>query len=183
MIEPEVLRALAEVLRVFATGVFITTLVSSILNFYFQQEINRHFSIIDGAERAGIIRIYEDRNAAMPQINSEFQRARGKMELLAISGTDFFQSSCRILKELDSMCSSDSNVQVRILLLDPRSKHAVDRSLIEEGIDISKEDIATVDYTDGKLCHDTLIALDQLERILREKMANGRRNFDMQVQM
>lgn len=99
-------------------------------------DINRYFSIVRGAERSAIKRIYENRADAIIEINSEFEKARGDIELLSIAGTDFFHS--KILAELDKMCLNNSNNKVRVLLLDPRSKHAVDRALIEEGIDLAK---------------------------------------------
>lgn len=181
------IQPIAEILKIFGSGILITTLVSSILNFYFQIDIHRYFSIISGAERADIRKIYERRSAAIFEINDEFQKAHSNdIELLAISGTDFFNINCPILKALDRMCSSNSNVSVRILLLDPRSKHAIDRSLLEEGIDISKLDIEAIDYPNKKLCEDTLLSLRQLERILEDKfledkIKKGNQNFKIEI--
>lgn len=170
------------ILVVFGSGILITTLVTSILNFHFQIDIHRYFSIISGAERASLARIYEHRNAALVEINTEFEKARSNnIELLAISGTDFFDPKTPILKSLDRMSSSNSNVIVRILLLDPRSKHAIDRSLLEEGIDMATQDIQSVDYPNKKLCDDTLLSLRQLERLLEDANAKKNSNFKLEI--
>ena len=170
---------LSEILKIFGAGAFITTLVSSILNFHFQTDINRYFSIIRGVERSGIKRIYENREEALIEIDSEFEKAHGAIELLYISGTDFLHSN--ILAQLDKMCFNNSNNKVRILLLDPRSKHAVDRSLIEEGINLAKTDILSIDYPHATLCGNTLYSLEQLERIMKDKQEKNRENFEIQI--
>lgn len=169
------------IFNIVGTGVLITTFVSSILNFYFQEEVKRHFSIISGAEKSGILRIYPSRRTAMREINFEFQKARGNIELLSIAGTNFFAPDCEILKELDRMCLNNSNIEVRVLLLDPRSKHAVDRTLLEEGVDISKNDIGKVDYTNKKLCEDILLSLRQLEGILEDREKKCNTNFKLTI--
>ncbi len=177
------IQPIAEISKIFGSGILITTLVSSILNFYFQIDINRYFSIISGAERANIRNIYENRGAALAQLNTEFQKARtNNIELLAIAGTDFFHPNCPILRTLDRMCANNSNVYVRILLLDPRSKHATDRSLLEEGIDLSVVNVEVIDYPTKKLCEDTLLSLRQLERILEDKIAKTTQNFKIEIQ-
>ncbi len=171
----------ANILLVFGGGIFITTLVSSILNFYFQQEIDRRFAIVAGAEASGIRRVYADRKAAMAEINSEFEKARGKVELLGISGTDWFQPQLPVLDQLNSMCRNNSNIDVRILLLDPRSKHAIDRTLIEESIDLATENIKNVAYATKKLCEDVLLSMRQLEAVLDDKEKRGRDHFNIEV--
>lgn len=171
----------AEMLNILGTGVFITTFVSSILNFYVQEEIKRHFSIISGAEKSGIARIYPNRNAAMEEINSEIQKVRGTIDILSIAGTSFFVPDSEVLIELDRMCANNSNIEVRILLLDPRSKHAVDRTLLEESIDISRVKVHEVDFPNTKLCEDILLSLRQLEGILEDREANRRTSFKLSI--
>lgn len=175
---------IAEILKVFGSGIFITTLVSSILNFYFQIDIHRYFAIISGAERADVRRIYENRSSAMLEVNNEFQKARANnIDLIAISGTDFFQPNCTILRELNRMSSNNSNFNIRILLLDPRSKHAIDRSLLEEGVDLSKVAIKSIDYPNKKLCQDTLLTLRQLEWVLEDKIEKNSDNFKIEIRV
>jgi hypothetical protein len=172
----------AEILKVFGSGIFITTLVSSILNFHFQKDIHSNFSIIRGAEGAEVKSIYENRSSAMLEINNEFQKARSNdIDLISVSGTDFFQPNCPILRELNRMSSNNSNVNVRILLLDPRSKHAIDRSLLEEGVDLSKTEVNSIDYPNKKLCQDTLLTLRQLEWVLEDKIEKNSANFKIEV--
>ena len=89
--EEYVSQSAIEMLKIFGAGIFITTLVTSILNFYFREDIHRYFSTVGGAENAGIQRIYANRKHALIEINEEFQKALGNIEILAIAGTDFFQ--------------------------------------------------------------------------------------------
>lgn len=170
-----------ELFMVIGTGILITTLVSSILNFYFQEEVKRHFSIISGSDRSGIVRIYPKREDAMPEINSEIQKAHGTIKVLSIAGTNFFIPEVPVLKGLYQLCNSDANIEVKILLLDPRSKHAVDRTLLEEGIDVQQGDISGIDYPNKKLVEDIILSIRQLENIVEEKCSKGRNNFNIEI--
>jgi hypothetical protein len=174
-------KPIADFLLIFGSGIFITTLVSSILNFYFQQDIHRYFSIIKGAESASIIKIYENRSHAMPDIETEMQRRRSNnVEFLAVSGTTYFHPHCKIMDELNQLCVNDANIHIRVLLLDPRSKHAIERSIIEEGIKLDNiHDITEIDYPNKKLCQDILLSFRQLEGILDE--AVNKNNFKLEI--
>src|SRR2546430_6604326 len=55
------------ILVILGTGIVITTLVTSILNYFFQQDIARAFSIISGAERSVIRTIHPEREAALTE--------------------------------------------------------------------------------------------------------------------
>jgi hypothetical protein len=177
----KILKIPNEFFTIIGSGIFITTLVSSILNFYFQEEVKRHFSIISGSDRSGIVRVYPKRESAMPEINSEIQKARGRLKFLSIAGTNFFVPESRILNELYEMCNSDSNIEVKILLLDPRSMHAVDRTLLEEGINIPQVNISSIDYPNKKLCEDIILSIRQLEKILEEKDKKHKDNFKIEI--
>lgn len=143
---------------VVGTGLFITTLVSSFFNYYLNLDINKYFSIISGSEKAGIKKVYANRDDVIKTIEKEIEKSRGNIDILAIAGTDFFQAKCEVLKELERMCTNNSNTNARVLLLDPRSYNAVRRALIEEGQEFN-------DMHETELCRNCLSSLEQLEKI------------------
>lgn len=160
-----------------AYSILITTLVASILNFSFQSAIEDRFAIVKGAEGASIQRIYSSRKDGLSQIAVEAGRANRCIDILCISGTDVLQPNTLVLKELGRLFDDRSAVQVRVLILDPRSRYAVERSVREEEPQRGSlsQSSSCFDYTNKKLCEDTLLALRQLQTIIDEA---GRSNPD-----
>jgi len=152
--------------NVLGTGVAVTTLVSSTLNFHFERGIHRHFSIVAGAEKSGVYGLYSVRADALWEINAEFARAYGTASLLSIAGTDFFHTGCPIIAQLDKWCAAKRPNNVRILLLDPRSKHAIDRAILEEGFNLTPLSIDEFNYIGTALWKNIIFSLEQLERLL-----------------
>jgi hypothetical protein len=147
-------------------SLLITAIVASVLNHSFQLTIENRFAIIKGAEGARVIRIYANREAALEEINIEAQRANRKIDILCIAGTDLLQPRTAMLDEIGRRFQDRSGVKVRILILDPRSRYAVERSLREENQNFSIKNYQEFDYPNKKLCEDTLLALRQLHKII-----------------
>ena len=173
------IKSFSKVLTIFGTGIFITTFVTSILNFYFKTDIHRYFSVISGAEKSNILKIYPKRKYAVKEMESEFEKARGDIRLLSIAGTNFFHAESSILKSIDELCADDSNCNVQILLLDPRSKHAVDRSLIEEGFNVSTSPLEEFKYLNKTVWIHILTSLFMLEQILQD--SENKNNFKIEI--
>ncbi len=69
-------------------SLIITTLVASVLNFYFQRAIADRFSIVGGAEGAQIRCLFPSRSAALVQVNEESERVTEQIDIHCVSGTD-----------------------------------------------------------------------------------------------
>ena len=108
----------------------------------------------------------------MEEINSEFKKARRDVELLSIAGTNFFHIDCPIIYEIQQMCRYNVNCNLRILLLDPCSKHAIDRAIIEAGFDVFKEKITSFEYLQSSLWLDLYSSLNKLEKVLKKNKNN-----------
>lgn len=160
-------------------GIIISTLVASVLNFAFQSAIHNAFSIVQGAEGAEILRIYANRKAALEEIADRAERVNRVIDVLAVSGTSLFHSQCPLLEEIGRRFIDNTSTEVRILLLDPRSRFAVERSLREEGQTIPPT--ASFDYPSNTLCRDTLQALMQLEKVAAQNAS--RKQFSCNVRL
>lgn len=170
-------------LEILGYTLIVTTLVASVLNFSFQSVIEDRFSIIKGTEGAGIRRVFADREAALPRIEAEVQRATRCVDLLCIAGTSFLHPKASVLREIGRRRQDGTNTHVRVLLLDPRSRFAIERSLREEGEEVPPSNPAQFDYPRKRLCKDTLLALDQLERVLAQPATSATSGFDLAVRL
>lgn len=103
------------------------------------------------------------------------------IDLLCISGTDLLQPNTPLLEELGRQCQAHSSVTVRVLLLDPRSRYAVERCLREENETMIPS--GQFDYPNKKLCEDTLLALRQLEKILEDVGGHDSSHFNLKVRL
>jgi hypothetical protein len=148
---------------------FITTLVTAALHFSFQTSIEDRFLIVKGAKGAGIIRLFATRAEAIEHIAEKAERAHKVVDILCVSGTSLFQRDCLVLREIGKRFNHNSNVAIRVLLLDPRSRFAIERSLREEGHGGPNSDLNGVIYPDLHLCHDTLDSLRQLEKVVKAR--------------
>ena len=158
--------------------------MASVLNFYFQTAISDRFSVVRGAEGAQIQRIFPNRNQALSQIKEEVEKVTESIDALCVSGTDLLHPNTALLKELDRRCQGGNSIHVRILILDPRSGHAVERSLREEGVDfVPSLNYETFGYASRKLCRDTLLSLQQLENILEDIQKRGDSQFRLKVRL
>jgi len=155
---------LAVLLEHIGLSVIITTVVACALNFRFEHAIEDRFSIIKGAEGSGFRSIYINREAAHTEIIRTAFGVSNKIDILAIAGTSFFTADRKMLGELVRRCQDKSNIEVRILLLDPRSQFAVERSLREE----NPSKLNGFAYEDTKLCDDIVNALGELEGLLKD---------------
>ena len=147
----------------------VTTLVAAALNYSFQSAIEARFAIVRGTTGAGILRVFTDRQEALDQIGDETERANSRLDILCVSGTSLLRRGDRVLAEIGRRCNSKASLTVRILILDPRSRFAVERSLREEGHGDPDSDTESVIYQDLGLCDDTLNSLRQLENVLAPK--------------
>jgi hypothetical protein len=164
-------------------SLLITTLVASILNYSFQAAIQDRFAIIKGAEGAQIQRLYTNRMTALSAIGPESQRANRRMDILCISGTDLVQPNTEVLAEIGRRFRDRSGIKIRILLLDPRSRFAVERSVREEGQDYPPQNPQQFDYLNKKLCEDTLLAVRQLQTIIDESVSKNPAPFNISVRL
>ncbi len=154
-------------------NILITTLVATVLNYYFESELRHAFSIVKGAEGAGICRIFAVRlPEAINRILAEAERSTWGIDLLCIAGTDFFLDPRNgLLKELERRWRTKSNIVVRILLLDPRSWEAIRRAMREEG-DLG--DVSTSKpYLDAQLPGHILTSIKNLESVLTAIRSTG----------
>lgn len=161
----------------------ITTLVASILNFYFLRSIEARFSIVGGAEASRIIDLFPNRKASLPSIEHDISRVDTSVDIHCISGTDLLQPRCPVLKEVDRRCRHGSNINVRVLLLDPRSRHAIERSIREEQASIEESEARSYTHYNKKLCADTLLALRQLNAILVHREKRPESSFKLEVRL
>lgn len=151
----------------------ITTLVAAALNHSFQSSIEARFSIVKGAERAGITRLYSNRTEALAEIADQAERANNQIDILCVSGTSLLHGECRVLTEIGRRYKNRNSITVRILILDPRSRFAIERSLLEEGFGAPNSDTSRLNYPDLHLCDDTLDSLRQLEKVLKNPTGNA----------
>lgn len=151
----------------------ITTLVAAGLNFSFQSSIEARFSIVKGAEGAGILRLFATRADAIDRIADQAERANNVMDILCVSGTSLFHRECRVLAEIGRRYKNKSSIKIRVLILDPRSHFAIERSLREEGFGTPNSNTGSRNYPDFHLCHDTLDSLRQLEKVLKPSTSSG----------
>lgn len=171
-------------------GIIISGLVSWILNRSFEMQIQDAFAIVKGCHGAGVKRVFTDREEALQDISEAAAQARNRFDILAIAGTDFFVPSRNgILHELETMCKSRTAISARVLLLDPRSPHAVKRCIREEAQDRDAGDSKQFRYWERKLCENILDSLRHLETILEEDKSRTskeharqeRSGFDLRV--
>lgn len=150
----------SDILVALGSGIFITTAVTVILNFFFQEEIHRHFSIVQGAEKAGIVKIFYNRKAAFQQINTEIRVSHQAIDVVGVAGKTIFHDE-DISESILDVCKAHD---VRVLLLDPRSKHAVDRAFIEEG-NFVKGSLPDdkFEYVGSEVYRDIMYSLERLE--------------------
>lgn len=166
-------------LAIFGLSILITLLVAVVLNLDFQKSIHNNFQIIKGAEASHILKLYENRKNALPDIISDVERCSDSLDILAISGTSFFQPQCKILEQLEKWRENNTNINVRILLLNPISYIALERSLREEGKGFN--DVKEFDFFEKKLFQDTILSLRQLELIL--KLIDDKSSFNLEVKL
>lgn len=148
-------------------GIIVSTLVASVLNFGFQTAVHNAFAIVKGAEGARILRIFATRSEAIAPIADQAERANRHIDVLCVSGTSLLHRGCRVLKELGRRHNDSASAQIRVLILDPRSRFAVERSLREEGKGTPCDNPSAFAFAEMNLCRDTLESLRQLEKILR----------------
>ncbi len=177
---------LGKILRVLEPlgySILITTLVASVLNYSFQTAIQDRFAIVKGAEGAQVRRLYADRQAALQEIELEAQRANRQIDILCVSGTDLVQPNTAVLAEIGRRFRDKSGVKIRVLILDPRSRYAVERSVREEAENFPPPNPQQFDYPNKKLCEDTLLALRQLQTIIDESASNNPEPFQLSVRL
>lgn len=129
-------------------ALFLTALVAATLNFSFQSSIEAKFSIVKHAEASGVLRLFAKRSDALPEIAHQAERVHGTIDILCVSGTSLLQRNCPVLAEIGKRYTQNSSLAVRILLLDPRSRFAIERSLREEGFGQPNAHSAQRDYRD-----------------------------------
>lgn len=161
--------------------VIVTTLVATSLNFRFQKAIHAAFTIVKQGERASIETLYAKRKFAIEEIGIEATKAKNRLDVLTISGTDFFMTRCYLLRLISKLCQNDTALEVRVLLLDPRSRYAVERSLREDSQPIPPP--SEYDYYDSTLCEQTLAALKNLETVIGDAERRKARGFRLRVRL
>ncbi|MDP3061934.1 MAG: hypothetical protein Q8O40_01790 [Chloroflexota bacterium] len=151
-------------------GALTTTFVTVVLNVVFAEQTQQRFAVVGATEASGIHAIYEDRREALPEINKVVERTGKNIDLLAIAGTDFFAQGCALITTMNQWCENDANMQIRVMLLDPRSPHAVERAIIEEGKSPS------FTYPTSQMYGRIDTALQQLEALLVYKTSHRKHN-------
>jgi hypothetical protein len=183
--EPSKLSRIAQLLLTLGYSILITTLVASILNDSFQSTIENKFAIVKGAEGAHLRRLYSLRQAGLAQVATESERANCRIDILCVAGTDILQPNTSVLAEMGRLFRDRSGVKVRVLVLDPRSRYAVERSVREEQDQGSFPPInpSQFDYPNKKLCEDILLALRQLQTIIDESAKSSPTPFSLSVRL
>ncbi len=153
------------------SGILITTLVTSILNYHIQEDIRKEFTIIGNSVESSISRIFPNRKKARVHINNDFHTAKSNIDVLAVAGTDLFHSDCPLINLLSDMCIKKTNITVRIMLLDPRSYTGIERAQIENVKYINGSQL--LDYPNSTLVNHILTSLMMLGNILRALENNG----------
>lgn len=110
-------------------SIIITTLVTTAS---FEEKLHSSFQIIQGTTASKTENIFPNRPKAVKAINDRVKEIKKTIDILAIAGTDFFGMGCGVINELDERFRCKVNIHARVLLLDPRSYYAVERSLLEE---------------------------------------------------
>jgi len=150
----------------------VTTLVAAVLNHSFKTSIEARFSVVKGAETAGIVRLFGSRASALAVITDQVQRSNKTLDILCVSGTSLLAGGSDVLTEIGRRFNNNNNLHVRALVLDPRSRFAIERSLREEMCDTTSGN-PKVAYPDSSLCQNTLASLRQLEMVLNCPTAAG----------
>lgn len=166
---------LSQALEHVGLAIGVTTLVATALNYSFESEIRHAFAILKGAEGAAIQRVFSDRNAdALSRMFDASGHAGRQIDLLCVAGTSFLHAESSFLTMIERRRQLNSNLEVRVLLLDPRSGYAILRCLREE--QINPDNIPPqFHYASRKLCSDILSAVRTVEDI-QEHVQNGGKN-------
>ena len=152
-------------------SIAVTVFITFVINLKLETKIQNAFSIIKSCQKSGITRVFADRDEALKAINAEIPGVRQNLDVLAIAGMDFFlEPKDSMLGTISYLMSKHyaSTLNIRILLLDPRSPDAIKRAMIEQGIPSDKATIASFHYTNSDLFRDILRSLTQLERLLKQ---------------
>ncbi len=111
-------------------GVLTAIAVGFILNSQISQDLEKKFQIIQHAEHARLVGIYEDRPTALKKFCEYADSKRmEQIDILTIAGKNFFHSGSEPYKTLfERPLARGAPHRFRILLLHPASNAAVERS-------------------------------------------------------
>ena len=144
-------------------AVGVTTVVATALNYSFESALRHSFSIVKGAEGASIHRIFAHRDdEALQRMIQATADVGRQIDLLCVAGTSFLHAESKFLGLIEHRRQLNSNVEVRVLLLDPRSRYAILRCLREE-LKAPGEIPKGFNYISRKLCSDILAAVRTVE--------------------
>lgn len=136
----------SRVAEVVGTTVIVTGLASAFLDYILYRRVTyKYFKLLEGANRAGIINIFPDRETALKEIKELIPLARKEVNLMGVSLTDFMSPEFR--RNIDNFVGS--NLGIRVLFLNWSSDAAKERARREEG----EKDIGDTQlYADIRTC-------------------------------
>lgn len=188
-----------DLLVVVGSGILLTTFVTNVLNYFFQDqiakslvrlrdELARNFSIVSEAQRSGIVGMYADRGQAMKEINAAFHQQVESIDIIAVSGTTFFHPMCDLINILDQRRAANVKMNIRVLLLHPLSIHAIERAYIEDNV---AEEYATLlealskkIYGDTSLAKNSMMSIGQLSSLMTANSPGDKKNdFRLRVRL
>jgi hypothetical protein len=162
-------------------SIVITTAVTILLNWSFESRVYNSFQIIRGCQGAGILRIFCNRKEANEEIDRLVTTTLSRIDILAIAGRDLLFPDHPVLEQIGHWIESNARPKIRILLLDPRSRHAVERSMREHGVKALDHQTTPFKYSERDLCKDIVLSLQQMESKLELSAARGIPDFDLEV--
>jgi hypothetical protein len=135
--------------RAIAGALFATGLVSLLYDYLFvRRVIGNYFELLKTAASLELDQLYADRSQALKDIATELQGASGRVKVICVSGSDFFEEG-PVAEAISNLIERRHNAHLRFLLLKPTNRYAFLRSWVEEKYGGTQEDQEKLD--EGKL--------------------------------